>query len=75
MEPETENMMTRGVKNWNVMAFFGIKDQYRFENQKECLKKAYNKHIITIVTLSGVQYHVSWMRPYHWITLDAMRLG
>ena len=37
-------------------------------------EKAYNKHIIIIVTWSGVQYHVSWISPYHEITLEASRL-
>ena len=32
------------------------------------------KHIITIVTWSGVLYHASWMSSYHRITLDASRL-
>ena len=46
-----------------------------FSNEKAGIKRVYNKHIIIKVTWSGVQYHVSWMRPYHWITLDASRLG
>ena len=57
-----------------VMAFSGLKTEtiYKIKIMSE---KVYNKHIIKRVTWSGVQYHVSWMRPYHWITLDASRLG
>ena len=70
------DVTSKNVTLWQTFPqFFGIKDQNRFKNQKECQKKAYNKHIITIVTWSGVQHHASWMRPYHWITLDATLLG
>ena len=47
----------------NVLAIFRFKDQKQLLNQKECQKKAYNKHIIIIFTWSGVQYHVLWMIP------------
>ena len=56
-----------------AVIFSGVKTKtgYKIKIMPE---KVYNKHII-IVTRSGVQYHVSWMRQYHWITLDASRLG
>ena len=64
--------MSRNETLWQTFPqFFGLKTKTGFKIRKNVRKKAYNKHIIIIVTWSGVQYHVSWMRPYHWITLDA----
>ena len=70
------DVTSRNVTLWQMFPqFFGIKDQNNFKIRRNVRKKAYNKHIIIIVTWFGVQYHISWMRPYNWITLDATRLG
>ena len=81
MEPETKktwwhndvNMTWQNVMA-NIPAIFLDESTKQFIKSKWCQKKVYNKHIIIKVTWSGVQYHVSWMRPYHWITLYASRL-
>ena len=55
--------------------FSGLKTDTNYIKSEKCQKKVYNKHFIIIATWSGIRYHVSWMRPYHWITLNASRLG
>ena len=65
--------MSRNVMLWQTfLQFFGIKDQTGFKIRKNVRKKSYNKYIFIIVTWSGVQYHISWMRLYHWMTRDAI---
>ena len=47
------------VKVQTFPQFFLIKDQNNVQNQNNVRKKICNKHIIIIVTWSGVQYHAS----------------
>ena len=45
------DVTSRNITLWQAFPqFFGIQDQNRFQNQKKCQKKAYNKHIIIKVT-------------------------
>ena len=76
-----DDVISRNMTSLNTTAnvptiFFWIKDQNNLLNQNNVRKRVYNHyiHIIIIVTSSGVQYHFSWMRWYHWITLEASRL-
>ena len=56
-------MTSRNVTLWQTFPQFKTKTGFKI--RKNVRKKAYNKHIIIIVTWSGVQYHVSWMRLIH----------
>ena len=69
MTERTKDVRT-GNKTLNIFVRF-LHNQTKFSKIKT--GNIYYKHI-TVVTWSGILYHVLWMSSHHQITLDALRL-
>ena len=52
------------VMSCHIPQFFWIKDKNNWLNQNNIRIKLHNENIIIIVTWSGGQYHISWMRSH-----------
>ena len=67
----TRNLTDGWQTDFGTKLIAGIKIRKKNSEKGTCV---YNKLIIMIVTWSAVQYHVSWISPYHRLTLPASRL-